>query len=507
MGLDFRNIRDRAIMFKYFNQGSGPNGPVQLTIAYTATQFVFKWKAPAGSFLTFHNGNGTTSTVEGGDDALKTHTTDYSGADTFNFWITGDVTDLTWIDINLQPFVSGSFDRWNEITGLVTIACRATGMIGDIENLISLPLISLNLKDSSVDGNGATLSVVSGLTNFQVQGSGVTWDTSPAWSITGTIRMQNNSWTFTQVDNCIKSMSTCTGSTIDVAGTNAHRTAGSNADLNTLYANGNTITLNDVLSAEMISDGVFSTDGADLNVSNCLNGNYTTFGGSPTPTSFEATSNGGGMHMAGTADEISFVSGQKYIVAFDEVLNSGTAPYVDIVGSIGGGSVSVEGLQLSSVGSNVFEFTSNVTTTGNLLFMNAVTETDFEITNISVKDAGWDDSDASWNIAAGVAAYDDANDDAGILQTDGNMASSIATEKVYRAVFKTDATPTTAAMAIKNAAEDVVYLAQDDYTDDTHTRYFTTPADVSGAGIAFVAYQSGDAFDLDDVSLKEVTFP
>ncbi|KKM75008.1 hypothetical protein LCGC14_1394500, partial [marine sediment metagenome] len=168
---------------------------------------------------------------------------------------------------------------------------------------------------------------------------------------------------------------------------------------------------------------------------------------------------------------------------------------------------SVEGLQLSSVGSNVFEFTSNATTTGNLLFINAVTVTDFEITNLSVKDAGWDVSAASWSILGGLATYDDANDNHAMLQVDGQMLASIATEKVYRAVFTTDATPTTAALAIKNAAEDVVYLAQDDYTDDTHTRYFTTPADVSGAGIAFVAYQSGDAFDLDDVSLKEVTFP
>ncbi|KKM02013.1 hypothetical protein LCGC14_1788730, partial [marine sediment metagenome] len=61
----------------------GPSGPVQLTIAYVATQFIFKWKAPAGSFLTFHNGNGTTSTVEGGDAVLKTHTTDYSGAGSY----------------------------------------------------------------------------------------------------------------------------------------------------------------------------------------------------------------------------------------------------------------------------------------------------------------------------------------------------------------------------------------------------------------------------------------
>ncbi|KKM14316.1 hypothetical protein LCGC14_1707390, partial [marine sediment metagenome] len=91
-------------------------------------------------------------------------------------------------------------------------------------------------------------------------------------------------------------------------------------------------------------------------------------------------------------------------VAFDEVLNSGTAPYVDIVGSIGGGSISVEGLQLSSVGSNVFEFTCNATTTGNLLFMNAVTATNFQITNLSVKDA-----DTDWMTGDGVISGGSCN--------------------------------------------------------------------------------------------------
>ncbi|KKL49207.1 hypothetical protein LCGC14_2317840, partial [marine sediment metagenome] len=66
-----------------------------------------------------------------------------------------------------------------------------------------------------------------------------------------------------------------------------------------------------------------------------------------------------------------------------------------------------EGLQLSSVGSNVFEFTCNTTTTGNLVFLNAVTATNFEITLLSVKDADTDwTKGAGWIVAGGKATWD-----------------------------------------------------------------------------------------------------
>lgn len=53
------------------------------------------------------------------------------------------------------------------------------------------------------------------------------------------------------VNNFIASLSTSTDGTFNIAGTNAHRTAASNDNLNTLLANGNTITINDVLGDEL----------------------------------------------------------------------------------------------------------------------------------------------------------------------------------------------------------------------------------------------------------------
>lgn len=338
----------------------------------------------------------------------------------------------------------------------------------------------------------------------------VTNNGNPSCTLNGdTLDYSNLGLTSVQVDGHIEGLSTCTNCTIDISGTNDHRTAASNDDLNTLLANGNTITLNDVLGAEKITNPSF-TLGADLNVNNCVNGAgnpYDTFANA-TPNGFDATViSGAGVYEAGTPDEISFVSGQKYIVVFDMVLNSGSSPVFRPFTALGGAGISVEGGQPSTAGNNLFVFTANSTTTGVLQFK-VFEDTDYEITNLSIKD---DDTDwtkgTGWIEHSGLVAYDDATDDTGLIQADGDMVSSIATETVYRAEFKTDATPTTAAMAIKNSAEDVTYFAQANYTDGTHVVYFTTPADVSGAGIAFVAYQSGDAFDLDDVSLKTVTFP
>lgn len=121
-----------------------------------------------------------------------------------------------------------------------------------------------------------------------------------------------------------------------------------------------------------------------MNVSTCVNLNYISFG-SATPTGFDAASNGTGIHEAGTVDEIILVAGQEYSVVFDMVLNSGTAPKYDLLESLGGSSVTVEGEQTASAGTNTFKFTARKTTTAALGFKNYSTSTSFDITNIAVK--------------------------------------------------------------------------------------------------------------------------
>ncbi len=124
--------------------------------------------------------------------------------------------------------------------------------------------------------------------------------------------------------------------------------------------------------------------GPVLNVSNCENTDYTTFANG-TPTGFDAVSNGTATHEAGTADEISFTSGTQYYIEFDEVLNSGTAPFVNLASAPTTG-ISDEGAQVSANGSNVFTFTCNTTTTGMLVVLNTSDVSDFELTNLSVRE-------------------------------------------------------------------------------------------------------------------------
>ena len=157
----------------------------------------------------------------------------------------------------------------------------------------------------------------------------------------------------------------------------------------------------------------------------------------------------------------------------------------------------------------MYELTASSTTTSILSLYNINSATNYQITNLSVKSSvapSWT-AGTGWLAGGtgGVATYGDVTNDAGLVQADGTMASVMAINTVYRCAFTANATPTTASLAIKNAAKDVVYLTQASYTDGAKVVYFTTPADVAGGGIGFVAYTAGDAFTLDGVSLKTVT--
>ena len=125
--------------------------------------------------------------------------------------------------------------------------------------------------------------------------------------------------------------------------------------------------------------------GPVMNVSNCVNNDYTTFANG-TPTGFDATSDGAATHEAGTSDEIPYVSGQKYRVVFDCALNGGlTAPKFNLRENLAGGNISVESFQNAASGANSFDFTCIATMTGVVVFLNLSTTANYEITNLSVR--------------------------------------------------------------------------------------------------------------------------
>jgi hypothetical protein len=123
--------------------------------------------------------------------------------------------------------------------------------------------------------------------------------------------------------------------------------------------------------------------GAVLNVSNCVNLNYTTFT-SATATGFNATSNGSTTHFGGTADEMSITSSKSYIVEFSMVLNSGTGPWFRFEDAFGSFARSNQVLAVNGVNRVILTATS--TTTVVLAFRNISTVTNYQITNLSVKE-------------------------------------------------------------------------------------------------------------------------
>lgn len=456
--LQEQEIIRRRNLQRIYNAANDGSSPVMLTIAYTSTQFVFKWKAPATSTILFDWGNGTTSSVSGNGATLVTTTSAYASAGTYYFGLAGDVTDITYIDLNNQTFVSGDFSRWTAITGLTYIDVSTTSISGSLAGYAGFTsMTTFNVDNSSVTGDAHSLVGLTSLTSFLFNTTAVTWGGSTAMSLTSaTVNASSSGMSSTtQVDNFINSFKGGTGCTFNVAGTNAHRTSASNSNLNTLLANGNTITLNDTLGAELhtslnaandsateaitafanysatIDGGVQVTQAQDIsdmlplgsamNVSNCANSDYTTFSGA-SATGFHAESDGGGTHECGTADEITITAGKYYIATFDMTLNSGTAPECIFATALASGDVVEGGFLTASAGSNGMIFRADTSTTGVFEFRNVSTATNFDISNLAVKeiqvlgsdlvtngsfasDTAWTKG-TGWSIAAGVASCD-----------------------------------------------------------------------------------------------------
>ncbi len=127
------------------------------------------------------------------------------------------------------------------------------------------------------------------------------------------------------------------------------------------------------------------TKGSDQNVSTTVDDSYTTFGGA-SATGFAATSDGGGTHIAGTADEIVVTTSNIIRVSFTLVLNSGTAPTVALTDALGGSNLCNSKTQLSTAGVNDMYFYGSVGGTGTVEWFNSSTTTDFVVSVLSVSE-------------------------------------------------------------------------------------------------------------------------
>ena len=133
--------------------------------------------------------------------------------------------------------------------------------------------------------------------------------------------------------------------------------------------------------ARLQSEGVFK-DIETLQTSDLVNGSYDSFT-SYGRYGFNASDTGTGTGICGTADEISIVTGVKYLVQFDLKLNSGTLPSAKFDSAFAAGSASNTVTCVSGRNSHILTATS--TTTGVFEFFSTSTATDYEISGLTIR--------------------------------------------------------------------------------------------------------------------------
>lgn len=245
---------------------------VKLTIAYTVTQFVFKFKLPSTQSIIIHWGDGNSEEVTGQDSTIVTKTSAYASPGTYQFYVTGDYLGLTHIDIQNHTFVSGDVAKFSQLTALTYLRIYNTGVSGDVSGWGALTSLTyLHAGSSSISGDISGWTTLTSLTYIRMEGTGVSGDigpigaalssctvfffnltsvsftTTPAWSQNAaTVYLQDNAFTSTEVDDALAALAggPITNSTIYLNGTNAARTSASDADAATINGNGNTLYVN-----------------------------------------------------------------------------------------------------------------------------------------------------------------------------------------------------------------------------------------------------------------------
>jgi len=176
-----------------------------------------------------------------------------------NTSVSGDIgswsalTNITGIYIN-NTSVSGDISSWSVLLNLTAINCSDTSVSGNISSWSALTnLIILSCVRTSVSGDVSSWSTLTNLNMMNVYETSVGFSNTPNWGFDGTtIYLYNNNWTSVEVDNALASFAGDVGThlencTINIAGTNADRTAGSDGDVADIEdpARGNTLTVNE----------------------------------------------------------------------------------------------------------------------------------------------------------------------------------------------------------------------------------------------------------------------
>jgi len=151
--------------------GGWGSANIALTIDYTATQFDFKFKLPSTSTIKIYWGDGTSEDVVGQDGTEITKTSSYSGAGEYEFWISGDDTDITYIKLDNDIDTICNMSKWFALTSLTHLFIEGTMTLS---GALPTGLTTLYLYGNSINWtyNGA---LPTGLTYLYLIGAGINW--------------------------------------------------------------------------------------------------------------------------------------------------------------------------------------------------------------------------------------------------------------------------------------------------------------------------------------------
>lgn len=186
-----------------------------------------KIMANAGNVLEILWGDGLTTTVVC-NGVLNTYTHDYAATGTYTIGIRGNYKAITQWQSFSHLFLSGDIKAFAPLTSLTQLYLSSTSVSGDIANLAPLTSLTiLYLGSTSVD----TYTTPTAL---------------PAWAGCN-IQILNLGLDQTEVDGFLNDLADgCgAGGALYIAGTNAARTAASDAAKATLLAAGWTVSVNE----------------------------------------------------------------------------------------------------------------------------------------------------------------------------------------------------------------------------------------------------------------------
>lgn len=160
----------------------------------------------------------------------------------------GVFTGLTFYQI-FGTLVDGDIAISTLMSGLLYLQASSSDVSGDVAGINSITgLLIISLATTNVTGDFGDFSTLVNLTYVNLSGNSLSYETTtlPAWSNT-TIYLQNNAMTQTEVDNFLIDLAAAGGTngTLNIAGTNAARSAASDAAKATLLTNGWAVTVNE----------------------------------------------------------------------------------------------------------------------------------------------------------------------------------------------------------------------------------------------------------------------